>query len=781
MQSILTNGDTLRTFFQLPVMENGKFSALYCDYTASGRSLAFLEDYIRAEVLPYYGNTHTTTSVTSLQTTLFRHEARDIIRNALNASEHDAVIFVGSGCTAAVHKLINGLDLKEPPIVFVGPFEHHSNLLPWRDLGAEIVRIQETSNGLMDLEHLDAELECRAGTSRQLIGSFSAASNITGILTDVDATTVLLHQHGALAFWDYATAAPYVKIDMNPVVNGTAQGLVYKDAVFFSPHKFIGGPETPGILVAKKKLFSNPVPSGSGGGSIFFVSRTGHRYLKQAEMREEGGTPAIVGAIRAGLVLQLKEAVTCARIKEREEQLIQQAMSAWRKIPELEILGSETAPRLPIFSLMVHHPNSGLMLHHNFLAALLNDLFGLQTRGGCACAGPYALDLLGIDEPLARHLDALLAEDEQLDRTHLRRYGEYSSREVLRPGFTRLNLAYFLSDHQVEFVLEAVSFVARHGWKFLPLYLYNPETGEWHHRHHQVYADRRWLGAISYNSGKLSYNLPPSSNQPAPSLTVCSPSLLSVVPAYSCRLLAENSDFALTNVPEPLHVVQAMIIMECLEKANTILKEVELLVSNRDLCGDQEVMFDEEAAKMRWFLLPSEAAAHLRNPHSAPCRTPPFRPNNHLNNGVTQPQMTCALRKPNKMDPATLAKWQKYFAMKSPWHCPPANIFKPFKQAVEEFGMIQNGDRVLACLSGGKDSLSMLHTLHQYQFSARKKGISFELGAMTVDPKSSAYDPSPLKQYLAALKVPYFYQEQGGALFCSIGSCFCSIGLCSIL
>ncbi|UYV72707.1 hypothetical protein LAZ67_10000376 [Cordylochernes scorpioides] len=584
------------------------------------------------------------------------------------------------------------------------------------------VRIQETSNGLMDLEHLDAELECRAGTSRQLIGSFSAASNITGILTDVDATTVLLHQHGALAFWDYATAAPYVKIDMNPVVNGTSQGLVYKDAVFFSPHKFIGGPETPGI---SKKIFVSMIKIGRRYGLMCLVqvSRTGHRYLKQAEMREEGGTPAIVGAIRAGLVLQLKEAVTCARIKEREEQLIQQAMSAWRKIPELEILGSETAPRLPIFSLMVHHPNSGLMLHHNFLAALLNDLFGLQTRGGCACAGPYALDLLGIDEPLARHLDALLAEDENFCLKYscvdswteptCVDMGSTPAARCCDRGSLRLNLAYFLSDHQVEFVLEAVSFVARHGWKFLPLYLYNPETGEWRHRHHQVYADRRWLGAISYNSGKLSYNLPPSSNQPAPSLT---------------------------------------------------------LVSNRDLCGDQEVMFDEEAAKMRWFLLPSEAAAHLRNPHSAPRRTPPFRPNNHLNNGVTQPQMTCALRKPNKMDPATLAKWQKYFAMKSPWHCPPANIFKPFKQdkfsrrffaqAVEEFGMIQNGDRVLACLSGGKDSLSMLHTLHQYQFSARKKGISFELGAMTVDPKSSAYDPSPLKQYLAALKVPYFYQEQ---------------------
>ncbi|XP_038057348.1 probable cysteine desulfurase [Patiria miniata] len=253
----------------------GQRKVVYCDYTASGRSLQMIEEYISIQVLPLYGNTHTTTTVTSLQTTLYRHEARDIIRNAVNASEHDAVIFVGTGCTAAVHKLIHSLNLQAPPVVFVGPYEHHSNLLPWRETAAEVVRIPENGDGLVDMNCLEAELKKWHTSGRQLIGCFSAASNVTGILTDDIKVTVMLHRYGAMAFWDYATAGPYVDINMNPVTTfGDERSLAYKDAVFLSPHKFVGGVETPGILVAKKSLFKNPVPSNGGGGSVFFVSMT---------------------------------------------------------------------------------------------------------------------------------------------------------------------------------------------------------------------------------------------------------------------------------------------------------------------------------------------------------------------------------------------------------------------------------------------------------------------------------------------------------------------------
>ncbi|XP_074619620.1 uncharacterized protein LOC141878556 [Acropora palmata] len=434
----------------------GPRKVIYCDYTASGRSLSFIEDYIQEQVLPHYGNTHTTTTVTSLQTTLYRHEARDIIRNAVNASEHDSVIFVGNGVTGGVHKLIHALDLKKPPVVFVGPFEHHSNLLPWKEIGAKVVWIKQDLTGQVDLSDLEMKLKLHSPKDdTQLIGCFSAASNVTGILTDTNAVTACLHQYDALAFWDYATAVPYVEINTNPFVT-SEQGLVHKDAIFISTHKFVGGVQTPGILVAKKKLFKNPVPSGCGGGSVFFPSKV------------RGGKCEISQLV----LLDLR------------------ALASWENIEGLIILGNTAVSRLAIFSFVIRHPISGVLLHHNYVCALLNDLFGIQARGGCACAGPYAQNLLDINEKLAKEIEALILEDSRLDRIHLRRYNEYSEREILRPGFVRLNLPYFMSDDAVDFVLEAVKMVAEHGWKLLPQYMFNPETGEWKHRTHQALKSR---------------------------------------------------------------------------------------------------------------------------------------------------------------------------------------------------------------------------------------------------------------------------------------------------
>lgn len=700
----------------------GRRKVFYCDHTASGRSLAFIEDFIRNEVLPMYGNTHTTTSVTALQTTLFRHEARDIVRACVNASEADSVIFAGTGTTGAVHKLISALALTAPPVVFVDTFAHHSVLLPWRELAAEVVRIPETSEGILDVSFLEAKLkEYAAEKNRRLIGCFTAASNITGILLDDVKITALLHRYGALAFWDYASAAPYVNVDMNPVVPGIEQGLAYKDAIFISPHKFVGGPETPGVLIAKKKLFVNTVPSGCGGGSVFFVSRKDHRYLQEIEMREEGGTPSIVGAVRCGLVFQLKAAIDHDYLRLREEQLCRKMWDAWQDTPNLVILGSRQARRLPVVSFLVRHPASGLFLHHNFVCALLNDLYGIQARGGCACAGPYAQDLLGIDEGLAARYEELLVEDSQLDRTHLRRYQEHSEREVLRPGFVRLNLAYYLPDDHVHYVLEAVRQVALHGWKLLPQYNFNPETGEWKHIRHQVFKDRKWLGSISYKEGKFSYkDVEEESSE-------------------------TSIDFSWQDV---------------LNEANTILSNAEK-AAHRAQLADQTLMFDGEAAELRWFLLPSEAQQLLEGMHpqfQASPFAPPKAGTVKHSEGQTKeksaplctavPKRACCL-------PKEVAGSQQFR-----WHAPPKNIFKPFLKAVNEFDMIADGDRILVCLSGGKDSLSLLHTLRQFQFCFRKRGKNFYLGAVTVDPGSSLYDPSPLKKYLEVLGVPYFYEEQ---------------------
>lgn len=360
---------------------------------------------------------------------------------------------------------------------------------------------------------------------------------------------------------------------MNPVVTGEHKDLVYKDAVLLSPHKFVGGVGAPGVLIGKKRLFSNTTPNGGGGGSVFYVTRSGHRYLRSVEDREEGGTPDIVGAVRAGLAMQLKQAVGCATITERETALATLALAQLRSNPNITVLGHATAPRLPIISFMVRHAASGLYLHHNFVCALLNDLFGIQARGGCACAGPYAQDLLGIDGDLAARFERLLLEDEALDRTHLRRQGEYSAREILRPGFARLNLPYFEADETVQFVLDAVQFVATHGATFLPLYTMNPETGEWRHKGHTVFKERPWIGHISYDTGRMVFQKPAR------------------VTRQGHRAVAEAPGLATSLV-----------------EARAIAAQEVAKGARRTASGSRVVkLLDEEAEQLRWFLYPAEA------------------------------------------------------------------------------------------------------------------------------------------------------------------------------
>ncbi|EDO35942.1 predicted protein, partial [Nematostella vectensis] len=440
----------------------GKKQVVYCDYTASGKPLRFIEDYIQNYVYAFYANTHTTTTTTSRQTTKFRNEAREIIKKCVNASAEDRVIFVGSGTTSAIHKLIHVLELEgekaKKTAVFVGPFEHHSNILPWKETGAKIVRIRDNDHGTVDMAMLEREFKVNRHKDYTIFTAFSAASNVTGILTDTKAVSEMCHKYGGLAFWDYASASPYITINMNATPTG------YMDAVVLSPHKFVGGVGTPGVLIAKKSVFTNKVPDGCGGGTVLFVTRDTHLYLKDIEAREEGGTPAIVESIRAGMVFQLKQSVGPSLIEQREDELCRKAFEVWRKNSCLEILGSDKARRLPIFSFIVYHKDSGKLLHHNFVSVLLNDLYGIQARGGCACAGPYAWDLLGVSESLAKQFSWFMEEH----------HGENVEAklqvplEIMKPGFARINLPYFMDDETVHYVLEAVDMVATHGWKLLP-------------------------------------------------------------------------------------------------------------------------------------------------------------------------------------------------------------------------------------------------------------------------------------------------------------------------
>ncbi|MFV2072947.1 MAG: aminotransferase class V-fold PLP-dependent enzyme, partial [Thermoanaerobaculales bacterium] len=282
----------------------------------------------------------------------------------------------------AAYDLASRIPAEERPVVFIGPYEHHSNEISWRETIADVVVISEDRDGRIDEAHLEEELE--AHRDRPLkIGSFSAASNVTGIVSNTYELSVLLHRHGALAFWDFAAAAPYVEITMNPPGRDT-DPPAYKDALFISPHKFVGGPGTPGVLVVKRKLVSNTVPTVPGGGTVSYVSAEGHTYLSDPALREEGGTPAIIESIRAGLVFKLKGAVGEDNIEALERSFVRRAIESWSGNPRLAILGNKEATRLSIVSFLVRRGDQ--FLHHNYVVALLNDLFGIQARRIIAAA-----------------------------------------------------------------------------------------------------------------------------------------------------------------------------------------------------------------------------------------------------------------------------------------------------------------------------------------------------------------------------------------------------------
>ncbi|AKR58431.1 hypothetical protein XM25_22080 [Devosia sp. H5989] len=427
---------------------------VYADYTASGRSLDFIEERMSAIAAPFYANTHTETSYTGLQTTRLREAARAAVRRAVGAGERHAVIFCGSGATAAVNKLVtticDGHNGDNWPTVFIGPYEHHSNDLPWREANVRLVRIPLDENGQICLGTLEAALEA-APKDAPRIGSFSAASNVTGVKTDMRALGAMLKAHGAWFLADYAAAGPYAAIDME------ADRI---DAIFLSPHKFVGGPGASGVLVADKRLFGR-LPTVPGGGTVSYVTADHHRYVSDIERREEAGTPNVMGDIRAGLAFQLKADVGDHAIEAAEQRAVARAMSAWTGNPAIEVLGPRQAQRLAIFSFNIRVGNQ--LLHPNLVVALLNDLFGIQARGGCSCAGPYGHELLHIDAARAERYEALVADGCGL----------------FRPGWARLSFNYFFDDAVIDYIIAAVDFLGRRGADFLRLYRADPASGRW--------------------------------------------------------------------------------------------------------------------------------------------------------------------------------------------------------------------------------------------------------------------------------------------------------------
>ncbi|MCP5088334.1 MAG: aminotransferase class V-fold PLP-dependent enzyme [Rhodobacteraceae bacterium] len=417
----------------------GPRKLVYADYVASGRALKQVEQFVFDSVLPYYANSHTEASYCGGYMTRMREEARQIIldKSHGNPEEH-AVVFAGSGATYVLNKLVHLVGIRdvlsrgEQVHVIVGPYEHHSNLLPWRESGARVIEISEAEAGGPDPDHLRSVLSTVAGKGL-VVAAFSAASNVTGIGCDVADITRIVNQAGGKVVWDYAGGGPYLPVDMRP------EGAVI-DAIALSPHKFLGGPGASGVLIVRRDLVVANRPSLPGGGTVAFVNAHVHDYHSRIEEREEGGTPNIVGDIRAALVLIVKDALGQDFITRRNDELTRRAIDAWKDTPGIVLLGGARTDRLPIFSFIVTD-TQGCLFDYQLFTRALSDCYGIQARGGCACAGPYVHRLLNIDRSYSARLRSeILAGDESN-----------------KPGFVRLNFSVLMSDSDVDFILNSVA------------------------------------------------------------------------------------------------------------------------------------------------------------------------------------------------------------------------------------------------------------------------------------------------------------------------------------
>jgi len=476
----------------------GERLMMYADYTASGRCLCFVENYLR-QLQRIYANSHTEDDISGRSMTQLLREAEASIKRSVNAGESGRIICVGSGATGAIDKLqqIIGVSLppvtrqqlgtllgnavgqdtvdvfkrylrENQPIVFLGPYEHHSNEISWRENLTTVVPVRLDQEGNIDLKHLEELLQDPAYKGRKRIGSFSAASNVTGIKSPVHEIAALLHRYDAIACFDYAASAPYVEIDMNPPA-GKYEGDASLDAIFISPHKFLGGPGSSGVLVFNERLYHRDLPpTVSAGGTVDYVGPTKQDFITHIEEREKPGTPGVLQVLKAAMVFEIKDNVGVARIEQREHELLEKVFSRWLANPQIEILGNQDpTKRVGIVSFNikseVDQTGKSYYLHPKFVTTLLNDLFGIQSRAGCSCAGPYGHRLLGIDEETSEEYRVCVTDG-------------YSG---VKPGWCRVSMHYVMDDLEVDFLLDAVEFVARYGGLFLSLYDFNLYDGAW--------------------------------------------------------------------------------------------------------------------------------------------------------------------------------------------------------------------------------------------------------------------------------------------------------------
>lgn len=415
---------------------DGPRPMLYADYVASGRALRQIEAAIIEGVLPYYANSHTEDSYCGAHITGLRKAARATIAGLCDAGDAHSVIFAGSGATAGLNRLVHLLGVRDAvarghgATVITGPYEHHSNILPWRESGARVIEIPEAAGGGPDLDALETALSTARGL---VVGAFSAASNVTGITADIVAVTRILKSAGALAVWDYAGGGPYMAMSMQPAAGAEI------DAIVLSPHKFVGGPAASGLLILRKDAVATQIPTFPGGGTVLYVSSTEHDYVTDPAEREEAGTPNTIGDIRAALAMIVKDVIGQARIDRINAEFARRMLQDLAAIPGIRVLGNTRCARLPIFSFLVERAD-GSFADPGAVARLLSDRFGIQTRGGCACAGPYGHHLLSISDETSEHIRARILR------------GDLSE----KPGFVRFNLSYLFSRADYATLLDAL-------------------------------------------------------------------------------------------------------------------------------------------------------------------------------------------------------------------------------------------------------------------------------------------------------------------------------------
>ncbi len=452
---------------------------VYADWIASGRLYKPIERRISEEIGPMVGNTHSESTATGNAMTQAYHLAQKIVKRHVNAGDDDVLIFTGAGMTSAIAKLQRILGLKVPeqainycvftngeyrscrdipnekrPVVFLTHSEHHSNHTSWFETLADVVLLNPSPDLTVDPDSLRKEI-IKYRDRPLLIGSFTACSNVTGYMPPIYELARIMHEYNGYCFIDYAASAPYADIDMHP-----HNRMEQLDAVFFSPHKFLGGPGSAGVLIFNRELYRNDIPDTPGGGTVKWTNRWGeYSYISDIEVKEDGGTPGFLQGIKAALAVSLKEEMDTKMIRLREKELIDLTFCKLSETDRLHILADNIRDRLGVFSFYIDN------VHHNLVTKLLNDRFGIQVRGGCSCAGTYGHFLLNVDFNLSKEIT---------DRIEA---GDLS----LKPGWVRLSLHPTMTDEEVNFIAEAISLVSQYGNEWAKDYTYDKHTNEFCH------------------------------------------------------------------------------------------------------------------------------------------------------------------------------------------------------------------------------------------------------------------------------------------------------------